>query len=103
MNMTHLSSPLTLYTGTHTDNLLSSLGVLVQDFSLEYGEHNVVSLDAPSWEDIVAEARALPFLSDTKLIIARYSTHLKSSKKDASDEEDNSDHEESSTSRTKTS
>ena len=77
MNTPSLSSPLTLYTGTHTDNLLSSLDVLVQDFSMEHGEHNVISLDTPTWEDIVAEARAVPFFSDLKLIIARYSIALK--------------------------
>ncbi len=77
MNTIPLSSPLTLYTGTHTDNLLNALGVLVQDFSLEHGEHNVVSLDTPSWEDIIAEARAVPFFSDLKLVIAKYSIALK--------------------------
>ena len=77
MNTLPLSSLLTLYTGTHTDNLLSSLDILVQDFSMEHGEHNVISLDTPTWEDIVAEARAVPFFSDLKLIIARYSIALK--------------------------
>ena len=103
MNKPSLSSPLTLYTGTHTDNLLSSLDVLVQDFSMEHGEHNVISLDTPTWEDIMAEARAVPFFSDLKLIIARYSIALKWSKKDTSDDEDSSNDDEVSVSRTKAS
>lgn len=100
MNTIPLSSPLTLYTGTHMDNLLNSLDSLIQDFSLEHGEHNIVSLDTPSWEDIVAEARAVPFFSDLKLVIARYSITLKWTKKDTSDDEDDSD-DDVSVSRTK--